>query len=1054
MSEQRNSTITLEERQQQIALWVARIFTAVGLVFFGFSIYTLLVSQGGRADLSDIALMPVTILMVIVNLISIRLIRNDRFVLGAWAMYLVNVILPPILAAFSTRNIYVLTTGYLITFSLLFISLVIPKESRWKAVFIAIGTFLAIIAIEIWNPAFRISTNHLETFTPVVIALTLVAVFAFFIRQAWGGSLRTKLLASFIGVAVLTTGVLSTFVIFTTTNTLRGNLGHELTALADNRATNLGNLLNEQVNNLTAFSLGEVLLGRVREQNRSYQGDATTTQAEIDAKDTQWRAADAANNNSDFLVRERLSNAAARDLLEYQKAFPDNAEIFITDIYGGLAAATNRTSDYYQADETWWQAAYNNGQGAVYISDPEFDVSSNTLGILVALPLRDRADGKIMGILRTTYVLNPLATILQQEIGQTGSADIYIPGIPGEMVSRIHEGKLETVDKQLLDKLQVITNQGITEMDYEGNPSVVSQAVVQSRDGNQTIKNLGWIVAFHQQRSEAFAPVNAQVRGIIIVMMVVIFLAVLAAIFVAQSLVRPLTQLTNTAQEIAAGNLNSQAQVTSSDEIGLLASAFNSMTARLREFINTLESRVVERTRNLELASEVGRTVSQVRALDIMLTEAAELIRKQFDLYYVQVYLTDPSQKNLVLQSGTGAVGAELVGRGHRLPLNTASINGRAAIEKHSVVISNTTESPSFKPNPLLPNTRSEMAVPLIIGDRVVGVLDMQSEIPGSLNQDLLSAFEALAGQLAIAIQNANLLAETEQARAEVESQAQRLSRSNWADYLDAIHKPEETGFAFEQNKIVPLTEDDQVKENAMIAPIAVTGETLGNLTVEMEGQSPIALTEELVNAVAQQVARQIESLRLLDSAERYRAEAEQASRRITREGWQAYAANADESLSYVYDLKEVRSQNDNKDRQVEDTGYTLPLKIRDETVGKLVVQGLDADDNESVGLANAVAERLGAHIESLRLTRQTEQALAITQKQAQREQALRQITSAVRGSTDPATILRSAARELGTLLGRKTIVRLNAEQPKAIENNGNESVATAESQNADGGNK
>ena len=140
---------------------------------------------------------------------------------------------------------------------------------------------------------------------------------------------------------------------------------------------------------------------------------------------------------------------------------------------------------------------------------------------------------------------------------------------------------------------------------------------------------------------------------------------------------------------------------------------------------------MAERTRNLELAAEVGRTVSQVRALDVMLKDAAELIRTQFDLYYVQVYLTDPSQTNLILQSGTGTVGAELIGRGHRLPLNTDSINGRAAIEKKSVVISDTAASATFRPNPLLPDTRSEMAVPLLIGEKVVGVLDMQSEHAG-----------------------------------------------------------------------------------------------------------------------------------------------------------------------------------------------------------------------------------------------------------------------------------------------------------------------------------
>jgi K+-sensing histidine kinase KdpD len=353
-----------------------------------------------------------------------------------------------------------------------------------------------------------------------------------------------------------------------------------------------------------------------------------------------------------------------------------------------------------------------------------------------------------------------------------------------------------------------------------------------------------------------------------------------------------------------------------------------------------------------------------------------------------------------------------------------------------------------------------------------VGVLDMQSEHAGSLNKDILPAFEALAGQLAIAIQNATFLAETQQARAEIESQARRLTHTNWVDYMDAIHKPEETGFVFEQNKIAPMTQAEQsqlqININALTAPIEVTGESLGNLVVEMEGQSPISHTSELVNTVARQVGQQIESLRLLDSAERYRAEAEEASRRTTRDGWKNYMdTNTAKGLSYIYDMKEVRPHKQDEDQQSGGSTLSLPLKVHDETVGQLIVQGIEAGDNESRDLANAVAERLGAHIEGLRLSRQTEQALATTQKLAEREQALRQITSAVRGSTDPATILRSAARELGTLLGRKTIVRLTttAEQSsqahrpadlvgEAIANNGNESITPAELPNVDGGKK
>jgi GAF domain-containing protein/HAMP domain-containing protein len=531
--------------------------------------------------------------------------------------------------------------------------------------------------------------------------------------------------------------------------------------------------------------------------------------------------------------------------------------------------------------------------------------------------------------------------------------------------------------------------------------------------------------------------------------------------------VSPIINLSRVTQKVIDGDLSARADIETTDEVGELAKDFNLMTAQLQETLHGLEQRIADRTRNLELAAEVGRTVSQVRALDIMMTDAAELIQKQFDLYYVQVYLTDPSQSYLNLKAGTGQVGKQLLERSHRLPFNADSINGRAAVGKKSVVISDTTSSATFKPNPLLPDTRSEMAVPLMLGDKVVGVLDMQSEHAGSLSQDILPAFEALAGQLAIAIQNATFLAETEQARTEVEAQARRLSRANWADYLDAIHKPEQAGFIFEQNKIAPLAQSNEpLTEGALVAPITVTGEMLGNLTVKMEGRSSIARAEELVNTVARQVAQQIENLRLLDSAERYRAEAEQASRRLTHEGWQDYLdQNSVNGLGYVYDLKEVRTCTEEESSRVQESALSLPLKVRDETVGKLSVQGLGSGDEEAASLASAVAERLGAHIEGLRLSLQTEQALATTQKQARREQALRQITSAVRGSTDPSVILRTAARELGNILGRQTIVRLataketqtnQADRPADIagEAVANESVSPAESPKADGGNE
>ena len=443
---------------------------------------------------------------------------------------------------------------------------------------------------------------------------------------------------------------------------------------------------------------------------------------------------------------------------------------------------------------------------------------------------------------------------------------------------------------------------------------------------------------------------------------------------------QPISVLTQTVSSIAAGDLNRMADVKSQDEIGMLASAFNEMTAKLRESFATLEARVTERTHSLELAAEVGRSVSQLRELESMLRNACELIRKEFNLYYVQVYLANPNRTILKLQAGTGEVGAQLQQRAHSLQLNSGSINGRAAVEKRSVVISDTALSSTFRPNPLLPDTRAEMAVPLIVADSVVGVLDMQSSQPGVLNEEVLPAFEALAGQLAIAIQNSKLLEEASHARADVEAQARRLARASWDDYLDAIHKPEQIGFVFERNEIMPLADTQEPQatdgEKAVSAPIAISGEALGSLVVEVGDGAQQEQAVELVNIVARQVAQQIEALRLLESAERYRSEAEQATRRLTYEGWQEYVKSRSVStLSYLYDLNQVRSTS--IDDEIDESAIILPLKVRETMIGKLSVNGLASDDKESLELINAVAERLGAQIDSLRQHEQTQSALA-----------------------------------------------------------------------------
>src|SRR5690606_4620740 len=152
----------------------------------------------------------------------------------------------------------------------------------------------------------------------------------------------------------------------------------------------------------------------------------------------------------------------------------------------------------------------------------------------------------------------------------------------------------------------------------------------------------------------------------------------------------------------------------------------------------------------------------KVGDLTDLLNESVELIRSRYNLYYTQIYLTDASVRTLVLRAGTGDVGKQLLQRGHRLAVSASSLNSRSASTQKATLVGDTKKSVNFLPNPLLPNTRSELAVPLIVNEEVVGVLDMQSDKPETFSDANVPAFEVLAGQLAIAIQNSVLFDQTE----------------------------------------------------------------------------------------------------------------------------------------------------------------------------------------------------------------------------------------------------------------------------------------------------
>ena len=978
--------MTLQERNTFL---IAMLMAVVHFLAAPYYLYLAYSSQTS-ASVQFYALAGITIALSTLIGIGAILGRRGRPVAGIILLLgVLAVSYPPLSLLVSgtglVMGLALMVVGPLIAFQTL------PRRSSWVLGGATIVSGLGSLLLDVYGSTARPPLPGI--FIQFLAVSVIVALGFFIVRQFRGYSLRTKLIIAFVASVVGSVAIVAFLTNRSLNTSLTEQIGTSLSTLANTKAIEVGQAVDREADILKALAFDKA----IQDAAQTASGSNILSQAEIEQLDQQWRAADAADNNADPLVTSVLSNSLASDLRRFQEDFPHHVEVFITDKQGVSIASTNRTSDYYQADEEWWQSAYQEG---LYVGQPEYDESSKTLAITMATVVRANGSENVVGVLRTTVNFSSLADLLAAGLfGQTGHTDIYLPTGQELALEVGGDGAYDIVMKEPELDINVLAQSQEPYLEISSNniPTLASQTAVSTigdvTEDEKTVTNLDWRVVVLQDQAEALQPVETQTRNALLLTLVISIVAAFAAFGLAQIISGPIVRLTTVAEQVTAGGLSAQAQVETGDETGLLATAFNSMTSQLRETLQGLEQRVAERTQNLELAAEVGRSVSQVRELGVMLRDACELIRKEFDLYYVQVYLTNPSQSELLLQAGTGEVGVQLLERKHHLQLNTNSINGRAAVEKRPVVIADTAQSDTFHANPLLPDTRGEMAVPLIVADKVVGVLDMQSSYPGTLNDEVLPAFEALAGQLAVAIQNANLVAEAEQARAEVEAQARRLVRTSWDEHLDAIHKPEQFGFVFNRNEVTPLVEADETLDDEQVvsAPIAFTGEELGSLVVEIEDENKKEQTSELVSIVARQVAQQIENLRLLESAERYRYEAEQAARRQTREGWQEYVnARATDNMGYLYDLKRVRPYSNGKD---DSSALTLPLKVRDEAIGKLSVKGLTPDDVESFELANAVAERLSAHIESLRQYDQAQTALAQSEKLFDASRSLTQAT-------------------------------------------------------------
>jgi signal transduction histidine kinase len=363
-------------------------------------------------------------------------------------------------------------------------------------------------------------------------------------------------------------------------------------------------------------------------------------------------------------------------------------------------------------------------------------------------------DGEALGLLIGWLDLDHLIADLHAtvDLGETGEVYLVDPGGMAFPHGRVIEG----------EGIQAALAGSDVEGLYENYESIPVIGVY------RWMPDLGLALISEQTQEESFVTADSVTATVIGASLLVALVTAVIAALVTRQITRPIVQLTKSAVNIAEGDLDQSVPVTSRDEIGILTYVFNRMAAELKTLYEDLESKVAERTALLQKANyqiqrraiqmqaslEVGQAVTSILDPDQLLEQVVQLVRSRFVYTHVAVYTAENGNGHLRLRAAAGdstSVRDELVPTDLPGPVGRAFREGTAVVRSHPVSV------PVGPPN--TEYATSEMALPLRLGDRTVGVLEVQSIGKEGLDQDDVSVLKNVANQITIALENARAYA-------------------------------------------------------------------------------------------------------------------------------------------------------------------------------------------------------------------------------------------------------------------------------------------------------
>jgi GAF domain-containing protein/HAMP domain-containing protein len=693
----------------------------------------------------------------------------------------------------------------------------------------------------------------------------------------------------------------------------------------------------------------------------------------------------------------------------------------------------------------------NLGSYQVAVTRHIFDSQRNPLGVLVGLADLDQlaqitSSGQRLGETDETYLVDAGYRFLTAAALPYTSTQLSTTGVSNALGHR---------------------QSGIdTYQNYAGTPVVGAY---------RYIDELGVALLTEQAVTEVYSVVEQQAALSVLVILGAILVASAGAYLITRRIVRPINNLAEVAASVAAGNLDQLAVVERKDQIGALAENFNTMTIRLRDLIDSLETRVEIRTAQVQASADVGRAATSILDPDQLLRQVVELIADRFGFYYVAAFTLDLSGQWAVLREAAGPNDAArlLKQAGHRLELSGNSLVGACIRDRRARIALDAGAEAVRSADPLLPDTRSEVALPLMMGDQVVGALDVHSTQVAAFDETSTAVLQNMADQIAVALNNAAQY-HLEQNRAQQttylleavfeltkqttvaelytriiavtaallrsDSAALWLPTSELELELQAASGPLQaligqrlaagegvagrvyaTGLALQLNNVrawndATLDFGDAPVCAALATPMIWQGQPIGVLVAAHTLPDQVFTADDgsAAKLFAAQAASAIENVRLLERLQQTLNELSHANKRLTGEAWQNRLR--DSTITYQHQPVVGTSA-----AAPPTASITVPIALRGQPIGQVVVEDdqpqrqFSADEQQ---LVQEVVQRMALALESARLFEQTQAALGEARRLAQRERLINRITAQVRGAVTVDEVLRIAVNEMRHSVG------------------------------------